>query len=308
MEAGRPRIVVVGSTMIDLVTYADVLPGRGQTLRGTEFQLGFGGKGANQAVMAAMLGAEVVFVNRVGDDFFGELMRKNLANRGIDLRLGDPVPSVSTGVAPIWVEASGANRIVVVPGANDAVTPEVVRTELDDIETADCVVCQLEIPQDAIAEAFRCGRKWGAVNILNPAPAGAIHDDVLAQADWTVPNESEFEVLFGAAPDDDAILEAAARLPGRLIVTLGEHGTALAVDGEVLRMAALPVSAVDTTGAGDAFLGGLSYALGTGAGAEDAVAVATICGSLSTLRLGTQASFPTAEQVWRKRGEAPDRA
>ena len=195
-----PRIVVVGSTMMDLVAYAPVLPSAGQTQRGTEFRMGFGGKGANQAVMAAALGAEVVFVNRVGDDFFGELTRKHLAEQGIALRLGDPVPSVSTGVAPIWVEPSGANRIIIVPGANNALTPQAVRSELADIQYADCVVCQLEIPQDAVAEAFRFGRRWGAINILNPAPAAPIQEDVLALADWLVPNESEFEMLFDAPP------------------------------------------------------------------------------------------------------------
>ena len=293
----QPRIVVVGSTMIDLVTYADVLPGPGQTLRGTEFHLGFGGKGANQAVMAAGLGAEVVFVNRVGDDVFGELTREHLAGQGIELRLGDPIRSVSTGVAPIWVEPSGANRIIIVPGANEAVTPHVVAAELADTAAADCVVCQLEIPQDAITEAFRFGRQWGAVNILNPAPAGPIHDDVLALADWIVPNEYEFEALFGDLPDDQAILRAAGRLGGRLLVTLGELGAALARDDVVRRVPALPVTPIDTTGAGDAFVGGFAYALAMGADAEAAVEVATICGSLSTERRGTQASFPSAEEV-----------
>lgn len=295
--AGKPRIVVVGSTMVDLVAYADALPGPGETLRGTRFQLGFGGKGANQAVMAAALGAEVVFVNRVGADVFGDLTRANLVERGIDLRLGDPLSGVSTGVAPIWVEPSGTNRILVIPGANEAVTPEVVRAELSGMEPADCVVCQLEIPQEAIAEAFRFGREWGAVNILNPAPAGVICDDVLGMADWTMPNEHEFEVLFGAEPDDDAILRSEAELPGRLVVTLGDRGAAVVVDGHVRRVAALPVRAVDTTGAGDAFVGGFSYSIGSGARAEDALRLATICGSLSTLQRGTQASFPTAKQV-----------
>lgn len=294
----RPRIVVVGSTMMDLVTYADVLPGAGQTLRGTEFQLGFGGKGANQAVMAAGLGAEVCFVNRVGDDFFGELTRKHLAEQGIDLRLGDPVTSVSTGVAPIWVEPSGANRIIIVPGANESVTPDVVRLELSDEPPADCVLSQMEVPQGAIAEAFRFGRQWGAVNILNPAPAAPIDDDVLALADWLVPNESEFELLFGGPPDDTAILRAAAQVRGRLLVTLGELGAAYVVGNSVLRVAALSVDPCDTTGAGDAFLGGFSYALASGADAEEAVRVATVCGSLSTERQGTQTSFPSPEAVW----------
>lgn len=301
MVSRRPRIVVVGSTMMDLVAYADVLPGPGQTLRGSEFRLGFGGKGANQAVMAARLGAEVVFVNRVGDDLFGELTRKHLTESGLDLRLGDPVATASTGVAPIWVEPSGTNRIVIVPGANDAVTPEVVRTELANLPGADCVLCQLEVPQDAVAEAFRFGRRWGAVNILNPAPAGAIDDDVLALSDWVVPNESEFELLFGGAPDDGAILQAARGITGRLLVTLGAQGAAFPANGSVHHVDALAVSPRDTTGAGDAFLGGFSYALSTGQDIEEAVAVATICGSLSTERPGTQASFPTAEEVSRQR-------
>lgn len=302
MVIRRPRIVVVGSTMIDLVAYADVLPGPGQTLRGNEFRLGFGGKGANQAVMAARLGAEVIFVNRVGADFFGELTRTNLAEQGLSLRLGDPIASVSTGVAPIWVEPSGTNRIIIIPGANEAVTPEVVRTELAEIPSADCVVCQLEVPQDAITEAFRFGRQWGAINVLNPAPASPIHDEVLALADWMVPNESEFELLFGLPPEEGAILRAAAEFRGRLLVTLGEHGAAFPSGDAVQHVAALSVTPSDTTGAGDAFLGGFSYAVAAGADAEEAVKVASVCGSLSTERRGTQASFPSAEEVWLRHG------
>lgn len=293
-----PRIVVVGSTMMDLVAYAPVIPSAGQTLRGTEFRMGFGGKGANQAVMAAALGAEVIFVNRVGADFFGEITRKHLAEQGITLRLGDPVPSISTGVAPIWVEPSGSNRIIIVPGANDAMTPQAVRSELADIQYADCVVCQLEIPQDAVAEAFRFGRRWGAINILNPAPAAVIHQDVLALADWLVPNETEFEMLFDAPPADAEIVRAATDLRARLLVTLGESGAAF-TDGERARHVTPPrVSARDTTGAGDAFLGGFAYAIGAQMDAERAIKVAVACGSLSTQRPGTQASFPSADEVW----------
>ncbi|MDQ3431494.1 MAG: ribokinase [Actinomycetota bacterium] len=295
-RTGKPRIAVVGSTMVDLVTYASALPGSGETVRGTQFSLGCGGKGANQAVMAAMLGAEVVFVNRVGDDFFGDLTRTNLAKLGIELRLGDPLPDISTGVAPIWVEPSGANRIIVVPGANEAVTAEVVRSELNGVDRLDCIVCQLEIPQDGVAEAFRVGRHHGAMNILNPAPAAPIDDEVLSLADWVVPNETEFAALFGEEPDDAAILRASSELNGRLVVTLGAGGAAV-VEGDVVRsVPALKVATVDTTGAGDAFVGGFAYALA--AGVEDPVKVGVACGSLSTLRKGTQASFPSADQVW----------
>jgi ribokinase len=292
-----PRIVVVGSTMMDLVAYAPVLPEAGQTLRGTEFRLGFGGKGANQAVMAARLGAEVIFVNRVGEDLFGELTRQHLTDQGLQLRLGDPIVSVSTGVAPIWVEPSGANRILIVPGANEAVTPEVVRAELTHLDHVDCVVCQLEVPQDSVAEAFRFGRRWGAVNILNPAPAARIQDDVLALADWLIPNESEFELIVGAAPEDEEILHAASALGARLLVTLGESGAAYTDDEKVHRIPVLPITPRDTTGAGDAFVGGFAYAIARGMDAETAVRMATVCGTLSTRHQGTQISFPTADEV-----------
>ncbi|MCY7288906.1 MAG: ribokinase [Cryobacterium sp.] len=296
--SNAPRVVVVGSTMMDLVAYAPVLPAAGQTLRGTEFRMGFGGKGANQAVMAGTLGADVILVNRVGEDFFGEITRKHLIAQGITARLGEPIHSVSTGVAPIWVEPSGSNRIIIVPGANEAVTPAAVRSELADIEYADCVVCQLEVPQDAVAEAFRFGRRWGAINILNPAPAAPIQDDVLALADWLVPNESEFEMLFGAPPGDAEILRADTDFRGRLLVTLGESGSAFSVDESVRHVPALPVQTVDTTGAGDAFVGGFAYAIATGIDVEQAIKIATACGSLSTQRAGTQTSFPTADEVW----------
>jgi len=297
-----PRVVVVGSTMMDLITYAPVLPDAGQTLVGTEFRLGFGGKGANQAVMAAALGADVIFVNRVGDDFFGEVTRKHLTDQGITLRLGDPIVATSTGVAPIWVEPSGSNRIIIVPGANEALTSDAVRLELADIDDADCVVCQLEIPQEAVAEAFRFGRRCGAVNILNPAPAAAIDDDLLALTDWLIPNESEFQLLFGTPPEDAEILRVASDLSGRLLVTLGERGAAFCKDGIAQHVAAHPVAVSDTTGAGDAFLGGFAYAIGAGADSEQAAEIATACGSLSTQRNGTQASFPSADELWTAMG------
>ncbi len=284
--------------MMDLIAYAPVLPEAGETLRGSQFRLGFGGKGANQAVMAAGLGAEVIFVNRVGDDVFGELTRKHLAEQGLQLRLGDPIDAVSTGVAPIWVEPSGANRIIIVPGANEALTPESVRAELTDLDHVDCVVCQLEIPQDSVAEAFRFGRRWGAVNILNPAPAAPIHDDVLALTDWLIPNESEFEGIAGAPPEDAEILQAATSIQGRLLVTLGKSGAAFAAGETVRRIPALRVTPNDTTGAGDAFVGGFAYAIAAGLDVETAVRVGTLCGSLSTRRQGTQTSFPSPQEVW----------
>ncbi|MEP6813502.1 MAG: ribokinase, partial [Actinomycetota bacterium] len=195
MSERRPRIVVVGSTMTDLISYADPLPREGQTVIGREFRLGFGGKGANQAVMAARLGAEVVFVNCVGDDVFGEMTIANLDAQGIATRSVRRVEGTSTGVAPIWVDGAGNNRIIVIPGANDALDAETVRAELEGLDGADCVVCQLEVPLDAVREAFRFGRAWGCPTILNPAPAPAppLDDELLELVDWLIPNESEFE-------------------------------------------------------------------------------------------------------------------
>ena len=292
-----PHIVVVGSTMVDLIAYASPLPGPGETVEGRDFRLGFGGKGANQAVMAARLGAEVTFVNRVGDDLFGRLTRENLSERGIDTRRVGIVDGASTGVAPIWVEADGSNRIIVVPGANAALTASEVRDALSGIDAADCVVCQLEIPLEAVTEALRIGREWGATTILNPAPFRALPGPMLGFTDWLVPNEFEFEALAGGPPDDERLLAQASALGVGLVVTLGAAGAAVVLDGRVDRVESPPVEAADTTGAGDAFLGGFAWALARGETVGEAVRIGNACGALSVTRAGTQASFPTLDAV-----------
>jgi ribokinase len=292
-----PRLVVVGSTMIDLVAYADPLPGPGETVVGREFQLGFGGKGANQAVMASQLGADVIFVNRVGDDLFGGLARENMETRGIDPRRIRPVEGQSTGVAPIWVERDGTNRIIIVPGANHTLDAAAVSTELADIDGADCVLCQLEIPQDGVAEAFRFGRVWGATTILNPAPAAPLSPEVVALVDWLIPNETEFAGLTGEHDIEARLAEQARALGCGVIVTLGERGAATTIDGRFRVFAPPAVEPVDTTGAGDAFVGGFAWSLARGSGLEEAIAIGNACGALSTTRPGTQVSFPTYDEV-----------
>ena len=292
-----PHIVVVGSTMVDLIAYASPLPGPGETVEGHDFRLGFGGKGANQAVMAARLGAEVTFVNRVGEDLFGRLTRENLSDRGIDTSRVGVAEGASTGVAPIWVEADGTNRIIVVPGANAAVTADAVRDELSGIDAADCVVCQLEIPIEGVAEALRIGREWGATTILNPAPFTVLPASLLGLVDWLVPNEFEFAAMAGAPPDDGSLLEQAEALGFGLVVTLGPAGAAAVLDGRVERFEPPRVEAKDTTGAGDAFVGGFAWALARGETVGEAVRIGNACGALSVTRAGTQASFPTLEAV-----------
>jgi ribokinase len=292
-----PHLVVVGSTMIDLVTYADPLPQAGETVVGTEFSLGFGGKGANQAVMASRLGAEVTFVSRVGDDLFGQLAREALERQRIDMTRMVSVPALATGVAPIWVERDGSNRIIVVPGANQALDAAAVAESLEGLEKADCVLCQLEIPQDGVAEAFRIARSWGATTILNPAPAAPLTAGLVSLVDWLIPNETEFAALTAKSAVDGDLAESARAFGCGLIVTLGERGAATSVDGRVESFAPPAIEVVDTTGAGDAFVGGFAWALASGDDLETAIVTGNVCGALSTARPGTQTSFPTRAEV-----------
>jgi ribokinase len=297
-----PHIVVVGSTMIDLATYVDPLPERGETVVGQRFVLGYGGKGANQAVMAARLGARVTFVNCVGDDLFGEMTRNNLADRGIDVSRVRAVKGEATGVATIWVEPDGTNRIVIVPGANYSLSGAEVAAALSDVPPADCVICQLEVAEEAVLAALRWGRASRAVTILNPAPAAPLGDELLELVDWLVPNETEFEVLFGARADDDTLPGIDASLSGGLVVTLGERGAATVVAGATVTCPAPEVDPIDTTGAGDAFVGGLAFAIARGEGIVSAVSFANWCGAQSTTRYGTQTSFPDAETAMQEAG------
>ena len=298
--ATRPSFVVVGSTMIDLIAYTPRVPGPGETLVGDRFDMGFGGKGANQAVMARLLGADVAMVNRLGDDSYGAMILENLASFGIDTTNMERVPG-SSGVATIWVEPDGTNRIVIIPGANHALTPERAAAAIASIHRVDIVVGQFEIPQAVTAAAFAEARRRGAVTILNPAPAHEIEPALFAVTDWLIANEVEFRVLAGCSgdlEDDAAFATFAARTGPRLVVTLGGHGAALvSTAGTVVRVPATPVDAVDTTGAGDAFVGAFAFGLAAGLAEADAVRLACACASDSVTRPGTQGSFPSPEQT-----------
>ena len=293
----RPQVVVVGSVMVDLVVYADPLPETGETVLGSAFAMGCGGKGANQAVTAHRLGADVTFVGRVGADPFGRRSLENLRELGMDASHVASVPEQTTGVAPIWVAGDGSNRIIVVPGANDALTRAAVEEELAGLKAADCLVCQLEIPSEAVSAALGEARRLGAIAVLNPAPARPELIGLFARADWVVPNEHEFALLWGAEPTDGAIIAAAEEWGCGLLVTLGAEGTAALVDGEVVRVTPPVVDVVDTTGAGDAFVGALACALATGEPVVAAIELGNRCAALSTQVRGTQVSFPSREAV-----------
>ena len=291
-----PKIMVVGSTMIDLVAYTSRVPDSGETLVGESFQMGFGGKGANQAVMARLLGAEVAMVNCLGDDAYGDMTMENFATFGIDTTNVSRVAGAS-GVAPIWVEPDGSNRIIIIPGANHQLTGEQAAHAVRETGDVAVVVGQLEIPQAVTAAGFAAAREAGAITVLNPAPAAPLSSALLRLSDWLIPNEVEFEMLAGEPPDADRVLRTFAReTAGRLLVTLGEKGVALvsATYDQVTRIPAPVVDAVDTTGAGDAFVGAFVVGLASGLHEHDAVRLGNACAADSVTRPGTQSSFPRA--------------
>src|SRR5690348_7394347 len=290
--ADQPRIAVVGSTMIDLIAYSRT-PAAGETIQGRDFQLGFGGKGANQAVMARLLGAHVAMVNALGDDVFGDMTVANFGTFGIDGTHLTRVPGPS-GVASIWVEPDGTNRIICVAGANDAMIPADAARAVLELAPA-LVIGQFEIPQPVTSAAFEAARSIGAVTVLNPAPAADMDPALLSVSDWVIPNENEFARLAGASSDatDGEIAAFAQRTGTRVVVTLGGRGAALlGRDGTVHRIPAPAVEASDTTGAGDAFVGAFAYGLARGLDEVAAVRWAVRCASDSVQRPGTQRSFP----------------
>jgi len=304
-----PRIAVVGSANVDLTTFSDRFPRPGETLFGQKFDLGFGGKGANQAVAARLCGAEVVMIANVGNDLFGEATKKNFAALGVDATYVRIVDGVSSGVAPIFVEPNGQNRILVVKGANDTLHPADVDAAADALKKADTIVLQFEIPMETIAYTVHFARKHGVHCIVNPAPVQPIDAKLLNAADYFIPNETEAEVITGLPVHsiDEAKKCAAALLEQgfqKVILTLGSRGALLAsVEGSEV-IPPFTVSPVDTTGAGDAFIGSFAVFLGAGLPEGEAIKRANLYAALSTQRVGTQKSFPSNAEFtteWNKR-------
>ncbi len=293
---------------MDLIAYAPRLPAPGETLMGTRFQTGYGGKGANQAVAAARLGAAVAMVARVGGDVFGADMLANFAAQGIDVARVLRTEGVSSGVAPIAVDDAGRNAIIVVAGANALLTPADVDAAAPAIRRARVLLCQLEVPLETSLRALTLAREAGVLTILNPAPAPeALPDAMLRVSDLVCPNESEASAISGIPVTDAASAEAAGRvLVGRgaraAIVTLGAAGCLYVSASETWRAPAPVVTAVDTTGAGDCFLGSLAFFLACAAGLRDAAIRAAAVAALSVQRPGTQTSYPYAADLpgeWR---------
>lgn len=297
-----PRITVVGSANVDLTFRAARLPGPGETVFGTGFYQGFGGKGANQAVAAALLGATVSFVGEVGADDFGRAIREQLGREGIDVsRLGTD-PDRPTGTAAILVDEAGENAIVGVPGANLGLTPEDVRAAADLLRDSRIVLAPCETMIETLTEAFAIAHAAGALCLLNPAPARDLPDDLLRSVDVVVPNETELRQLTARPTDslEDVATAAgvlAARGPAWVIVTLGPRGVLLVWPGSWEHIAGVPVTAIDTSGAGDAFCGALAAYLAEGADMAEAARKANAVAAVSVTRPGTQASFPRRAEL-----------
>jgi len=299
----RARIVVVGSLNMDLVVGAPKIPAPGETVIGGDLQTFPGGKGANQAVAAARLGAQVAMVGRVGDDAFGAQLRQTLENDGVDLAYVQTTAVTPSGVALIVVDAAGQNSIVVASGANMRLTPADVEAAAPAIRAADVLALQLESPLETVQRAAELARAHGVTVILNPAPARPLPPELLALVDVLIPNESETAALTGLPVTSADELTAAADClraqgVGAVILTLGARGALLAAEGVTRRFPAFPVDqVVDTTAAGDAFVGGLATAVAEKQPLDAAIAWGNAAGALAVARAGAQPSLPTRAAV-----------
>ncbi|HVO62539.1 MAG TPA: ribokinase [Terriglobales bacterium] len=308
----HPRIAVVGSANIDLTTFTDQFPKPGQTIFAQKFDLGFGGKGANQAVAARLCGAEVFMVACVGSDLFGPASVENFKKLGIDTTHVKPVEGMSSGVAPIFVDPQGQNRILVVKGANDAVKPTDVEAAADVLKRSDCIVLQFEIPLETVYYTVAFAKKHGVRCIVNPAPGQPVNMAALDGLDYLVPNESEAEAITGIAVHnvEDAKKCAKELLAGgirRVIITLGANGSLVAGGNFTEHVPAFRLKSIDSTGAGDAFIGSFAVFLAEGVSELDAVRRANLYAGLSTMHVGTQKSFwhrHRFDAEWQKHGSA----
>jgi ribokinase len=298
-----PKICVVGAANLDLISYVPRLPRMGETLHGSRFHMGFGGKGANQAVMAAKLGAEVAMVTKLGRDIFGENTLKNFKSWGIDISHVLFTDKAFSGVAPIAVDPEGHNAIIIVTGANDLLSGEEIEAARPVIASAQILVCQLEIPLETTLAAMRMAREEKVTTIFNPAPARPeLPVELYRLSDIFCPNESETELLTGlqVSTTEQAAMaarELLARGAGKVILTLGESGSLLVTGQEVSHVPAIKVKAVDSTGAGDAYVGSLAFFLAAGKPIPEAMRRANHIAAISVQSSGTQSSFPRAEEL-----------
>ena len=298
-DSKRPRIAVIGSNMVDLVTYVRRMPTRGETIEAPSFEMGHGGKGANQAVAAAKLGAEVLMLTCVGDDAFADNTIKNLASCGVDTTYVRRVPGKSSGVAPIMVEPNGENCILIVKGANADLSPADIDNAAEALKTCDLILLQLEVPLETVYAAIAFGKRHGVRTVLNPAPATPELDvEKVRDVSYFIPNETELAILTSMPVEtEEEIMVAAMSLlakgVGAVVVTLGGRGALLATGAGVKRIPPVKVTPVDTTGAGDAFVASFARFHAAGMEIEAALGRAARYAADSVTRRGTQKSYAT---------------
>lgn len=284
------KICVIGSSNIDQIAYTKNIPADGETLFGDSFQMGFGGKGANQAVMAGLLGANVYMITCLGDDVYKEMTINNYEANNVNTDHIQLVKGAS-GVAPIWVDATGQNRIIVIPGANNEIDAQKAISSIEAIGDISVLVGQCEIPMEVNHEVFQYAKSNSVTTIFNPAPAKKLDREFLEHISWLIPNENEFELISGMEPNDQNFLKFNEEIPCNLIVTLGEKGAVLVDENKTHYFDAPSVNAIDTTGAGDSFIGTFAYELSESNSPESCIKKAVEKASQSVTKKGTQSSY-----------------
>jgi ribokinase len=302
MEQNKPKIVVVGSSNMDLVVKSPRIPIKGETILGGDFIMTPGGKGANQAVAAAKLGTEVYFVAKLGDDIFARQSLSNFQKVGIHTEYVEQTKEAPSGVALITVDEAGDNVIVVAPGANLKLSPEDVKKAQSTIASSGAVAAQLEVPLETVEFAARLANDAEVPFILDPAPAQTLSDELLRMVSVLTPNETEAEILTGIKVTDEKSAHAAAqnlleRGVKAVVLTMGSGGYLLVTNDETHFVSSIKVNAVDTTAAGDAFTGALGVGLARGKNLKDAALFANYVAALSVTKMGAQSSMPDAGQV-----------
>lgn len=286
------NVTVIGSCSIDFVVTTAIRPGKGETVIGESFKVVPGGKGANQAVAATRLGAHVTMIGCVGDDYYGEIILKNLKDNGVHIDYVEPVTGSSSGTAHIVI-ANGDNNIIVVKGANNDVTPARIEKVLRVIQTSDIVLIQHEIPMETVDYVSQVCEQYGVPLILNPAPAMPLTDSVLNRVTYLTPNEHEAIELF----EDKQLSEVLKKYPNKLFITEGEQGVRYYNGSEEIRVPTYLVKAVDTTGAGDTFNAAFAVALAEGKEINEAIKFANRAASLSVTKFGAQGGMPTRKEL-----------
>ena len=289
------NILIIGSINIDLVINTDIIPKLGETVHGKNFMTSYGGKGANQAVAVAKLYGNADMVGAVGNDEFGKLLKANLENNSIRTK-GVKISNTNSGVAVITV-CKGDNHIILDGGANDTVTPEWIDHNIDLIKNADTVIFQLEIPMETIIYASKKAKEYGCKVLLNPAPATKLPDELLSYCDIIVPNEHEAEIITGHSNEEAALKALWNDGKRTVIITLGSKGCLYNEGLTIKKQNAFPVNAIDSTAAGDSFIGGYCSAIAEGKTMDEAIRFAAAVSAITVSRPGAGASIPTREEA-----------